>query len=129
MSTNPYTRYREVATLSADPGHLVVMLYDGAIRACRQAQALIAEDQPLPANAALIQAQRILRELKQTLDLRQGELAVRLDRLYEYMLGRLVEANVHKESAPVAEVQALLEELRGAWAQVTRPQVPGQEGR
>jgi len=129
MSTNPYTRYQEAATLSADPGHLVVMLYDGAIRACRSAQNLMAERKLLQAHAALMRAQRILQELHQTLDLDRGDIAVRLDQLYQYMLGRLVEANVRKDGAAAAEVQALLEELRGAWAQAAHSQGIVAEGR
>lgn len=129
MSTNPYARYQEAATLAADPGHLVLMLYDGAIRACRTAQGEISERRLMPAHDALMQAQRIVTELRQTLDMSQGEVAADLAQLYEYILTRLAGANLRKEAAAAAEVQALLEELRGAWASAVRSQGASTEGR
>jgi flagellar protein FliS len=46
-----------------------------------------------------------------------GEIARNLYRLYDYMLRRLVEANIKSDRARVEEVLKYLEELRDAWSQ------------
>ena len=43
---------------------------------------------------------------------RLGEIAKGLAQLYDYMGQRLIEANIKKDKAPIAEVVAMLEELR-----------------
>lgn len=35
--------------------------------------------------------------------------------LYEYMYRRLLDASMHKETAPIAEVRRLVEPVREAW--------------
>jgi flagellar protein FliS len=44
-----------------------------------------------------------------------GELAENLDRLYDYMMRRLLEANVRNEPAYLDEVANLLREVKDAW--------------
>jgi flagellar secretion chaperone FliS len=43
------------------------------------------------------------------------ELAANLDSLYEYMTGRLLQANRNNEPALLEEVAALLREVKSAW--------------
>ena len=54
---------------------------------------------------------------------RGGEIAGRLAQLYDYMLKRLLEANMHQSDPPLAEVVALLATLAEAWQGVCRPRV------
>ena len=57
--------------------------------------------------------------LKASLDMESGgELAERLAALYDYMAQRLLWANLKNETAPLDEVLNLLNELRGAWAEI-----------
>jgi len=44
-----------------------------------------------------------------------GELAANLDRLYEYMIRRLTEANRKNDPAVLAEVAGLLQEVKAGW--------------
>jgi flagellar protein FliS len=57
----------------------------------------------------------ILGGLRASLDLSQGEIAVNLDRLYEYMERRLIEANLKNEVAILDEVSGLLKDVKSAW--------------
>jgi flagellar protein FliS len=58
----------------------------------------------------------LIGELAGALDMeRGGEIAVRLGRLYEYMLNRLTEANFRQSDEPLAEVLGLLATLTEAW--------------
>ena len=44
-----------------------------------------------------------------------GEIAANLDRLYDYMLRRLLKAHVENDAAILDEVAALLREIKSGW--------------
>ena len=120
---NPWQSYREVATTTAPPGHLVLMLYDGAIRFLNGALAGFQLEDPLEfhqtINNNILRAQDIVNELNASLDMNLGgELSDRLRGLYLYFDRRLQESNAQKEPAGVSEVVARLTVLRTAWAEM-----------
>jgi flagellar protein FliS len=124
---NPWQSYRQVATRTASPGQLVLMLYEGAIRFLERAQGGFELEDPVEANTAvnnnIIRAQEIIRELDFSLDLdKGGELAVQLRRLYDYFDRVLLEANLRKDPAGIAEVIERISVLRDAWATMLRRQ-------
>jgi len=102
--------YRANAVMTASPGQLVLMLYDGALRAL--AMARDGFSRPVDdyrrielINQQLIKAQNIINELQDTLNLEAGgEFAATLQRLYDYYNRRLSEANLRKQVEPVIEV-------------------------
>lgn len=121
VSRNPWESYRRVATQTAPPGQLILMLYDGALRALDQALRGFASDDPATANATIHngtqKAVDIIRELNFSLNMeRGGEFAATLRRLYDYFERRLFESNLRKERAGIEEVQRHLQILRDAWA-------------
>src|ERR1039458_4898566 len=63
----PLRSYQTIATQTAPPGQLVLMLYEGAIRLLERAVAGFRHDDPLEFNATInnnvIRAQEILNEL------------------------------------------------------------------
>jgi flagellar protein FliS len=125
MVTNGYARtYRANSVLTASPGQLVLMLYDGALKSlalARDAFAQPAEDfrRIQLINTHLLKAQAILAELQSGLNFEAGgEFANTMHRLYDYHIRRLTEANLRKQEAPVIEVERLVRELRDAWAQM-----------
>lgn len=124
---DPWQSYRQVATQTASPAQLVLMLYDGAIRFLERARQGFQFEDPLEFNQTinnnLIRAQAIINELNLALDLEQGgELAHTLRALYVYMDRRLQQANQHKQEQGVVEVLRQLSTLRDAWAQMLRQQ-------
>jgi flagellar protein FliS len=125
MVPHGYARtYRANAILTATPGQLVLMLYDGALKALNLAQEAFAQSEADPRriaaiNEQLLKAQAILQELQNGLNLEAGgEFARTMHRLYDYHNRRLLEANLRKQVAPVIEVERLVRELRDAWAQM-----------
>ena len=112
-------QYFQTQIRSSSPLELVVMLYDGALRATAVAcEALDRRDIPAR-RAALSKAMSIISELQSTLDMeRGGDVAVELDRLYTWMTAQLVEAAVKQQAAPIADVRRILEILRDAWQQI-----------
>ena len=116
----------DTGVAGGDPHDLVLMLYDGAISAARQALGHMQAGRIAEKAAALSKATRIVDEgLKISLDRTAGgQLAQRLSDLYEYMTMRLLQANLRNDVSGLTEVLALLEDLRGAWAQIRKP-APG----
>jgi len=118
--------YQAQSILTASPGQLVLMLFDGSLRFLNQAREAFAQDQDSPRrieniNASLVRAQNIIVELRATLNLSEGgDYAATLDRLYEYYLRRLIEANIRKQVEPVIEVSNLIQQLRDGWAEMLR---------
>ncbi len=118
---NPWQSYRQVATRTASPGQLVLMLYEGAIRFLERAQAGFQLEDPVEYNTTInnniLRAQDIIRELDFSLNVDQGgELAAQLRRLYDYFDRVLLEANLRKDPTGLGEVIQRLTVLRDAWA-------------
>ena len=125
MGAYDYARaYRANSVLTASPGQLVLMLYDGALRSLaltREAFGRPADDMTRIAviNQQLIKAQAIITELQGTLNHQAGgEFSRQMESLYEYYNRRLVEANLRKRVEPVIEVERLLTEVRNAWSEM-----------
>ena len=117
--------YRTQSVLTNSPGHLVLMLYDGALRFLDQAKDALAEPEGSARrieriNNNIIKAQNIIAELQATLNMEVGEHSRHLHRLYDYYLSRLFEANLKKTVEPVDEVMRLVRVLRDGWAEMLR---------
>jgi flagellar secretion chaperone FliS len=113
--------YRSAQVTTSSPAAQVVLLYEGAIRfAAQSVQRLQAKDLE-GAHAASLRAQAIISALRESLDMSQGEIAIQLDAIYDFMLRRLVAANVGKQPGPVLEVIGLLRDLLESWRQVAQP--------
>jgi flagellar protein FliS len=125
--------YRANAILTASPGQLVLLLYDGALNAIAMARQ--AFDQPSrdfrryeTINRQLTKARRIIAQLKSTLNFEVGgEFAQTMDRLYHYYDRRLLEGNLRKQVDPIVEVEKLLGEVRDAWAKMLTQQAAPRE--
>jgi flagellar protein FliS len=110
--------YRQGAVLSATPGQQIVMLYDGARRFLHQAAVAMGERKIEAAHNKLVRAENIIRHLRNTLDLEQGELAVRLQSIYMFCLHHLSQGRFDQDPKKLEEVSALLSQLREAWVAI-----------
>lgn len=112
----------ETGVLAASPQMLIVMLYDGAIRAIVAAKADLARGDHAAKGRALSKAIGIIDEgLKGSLDVEAGgDLGANLMALYDYMTQTLLDANLRNDTAAMDQVSALLRELKGAWESVAR---------
>lgn len=84
---NPWKSYHQTATLTAPPGQIILMLYDGALRFLERASVGFRCTDPAELNMTvhnnLLRARDIIRELDCALNHEQGgELADTLHRLY-----------------------------------------------
>lgn len=121
----PWESYRKVATQTATPGQLVLMLYDGAIKFLENALGGFEFKDPRMFNQTvnnnILKAQAIIHEMNGNLNMREGgDVAENFRRLYSYLYRRLREANLHKRREPIDEVLATLRELRQTWSEMLR---------
>lgn len=118
--------YRQTEVQSRTPLELVTMLYDGALRFLAVARDAI-ERRDIPARRdALNRALAIVSELQSTLNMELGgDIAVELDRLYEYSNLRLLDAAIKNDVGPIDEVRRIFEVLRDGWATAARQAATG----
>ncbi len=106
----------EAQISDANPHRLIQLLMQGGLERLAQARGAMEREQ-IPEKGILIgKAIGIIGGLREALDSeRGGELAGNLDRLYEYMIARLVEANTSNDTSLLDEVSALLLEVKSGW--------------
>lgn len=109
----------------ADSHRLVLMLFEGALTAIAEAKLKLAAKDIPGRGQAISKAIAIIEQgLRGSLDTEKGgEIGSHLDGLYEYIGGRLLEANLRGDAKMLDEAAALLTQIHGAWAEI-RPTQP-----
>lgn len=110
----------ETGVAAASPHRLVLMLYDGVLDSIALASHHLAAGRIADKGRAISKAIAIVESgLRPALDrARGGEIAAQLDALYAYSTQRLLEAGAGNDADRLAEVHALLSDIRGAWQAV-----------
>lgn len=116
---NPYAQYNNSKVLTASPAELTLMLYDGAIKFCNMAIMGVEQNDIEKSHSNIIKVQRIIDEFRATLDTKYP-VAQDFDRVYVYLLQRLLEANVKKDKEILEEVNLHLHSMRDTWKEVMR---------
>lgn len=119
MVQNPYAQYNNSKILTASPAELTLMLYDGAIKFCNIAAIGMEKGDIEKAHKNIVRVQRIIEEFRNTLD-RRYPVAEDFDRVYVYLLRRLLEANIHKDREILEEVLTHLRSMRDTWVEVMK---------
>jgi len=117
----------ETSVIAASPHKLIVMLYDGALNAIKNADKHMSAGQIAEKGAAISKALDIINNgLRASLDKKAGgDIASNLDSLYAYMTERLLTANLQNKADMLEEVQTLLTDLRDTWTQIgEKPAAP-----
>ncbi|WP_019123270.1 flagellar export chaperone FliS [Brevibacillus massiliensis] len=114
MLQNPAQVYQNNQVTTATPGELTLMLYNGAIRFIKQTRQAILDKKLEKAHECNIRVQDILHELMSSLN-RDVPISEQFITMYDYMLRRMVEANVRKDVEILDEVESLFGEFRDTW--------------
>ena len=111
-------QYQNNSILSASPEQILIMLYDGSIRFCRQAiLAMEAKDKKVQAEK-VSRTMAIVSEFSNTLNHEVGgEIAGELDALYGFMMRELTRANLENDRKALETVEDLLTGLRETWVE------------
>ena len=120
----------ESGVMSASPHQLIEMLFDGANSALVRARLFMQQDDIVAKGEALSKAINIIDNgLKAGLDQENGgEIAANLSSLYDYMIRRLLQANLRNDCQAIEEVEELLGNIADAWKQIS-PKASSQESR
>ncbi len=110
--------YKKNQINTASSEQLVLMLYDGARKFIKLAIKSIQDGDMEEAHHNLIRSQNIVAQLMCGLNFEAGEMAEKFLRFYRYMHSQLIQANLKKDSQYAQEVLEMIEDLRGAWAQI-----------
>ena len=105
---------------SASPHRLIVMLFDGAIKAINMAKFYLQQGNIAEKGRSITQAIAIVEEgLRLSLDKKTGgELAENLDALYEYVAYQLLTANLRNDESLLDQVLQLMNDLKSAWVSI-----------
>lgn len=114
----------ETAALSASPHQLIAMLFEGAAGAIAMARLHVEQGNIAGKGAAISKAIAIVDSgLKASLDPAAGgapgaQLVSNLSQLYDYVVRRLMFANLHNDTAALDEAARLLESIGSAWRDI-----------
>jgi flagellar protein FliS len=110
--------YTEASVLTASPGRLVVMLYDGAVRFLSQGAVAMRAGDLERMRDRLRRAEAIVDELNLILDMRYGEIPAQLRSLYLFCKRQIQVASIKVDPERVDHVVHLLTDLRESWEQI-----------
>ncbi len=119
-ATSALKQYQHVDTTSqvmdASPHRLIQMLMEGGLSRIAQARGAMNRGQLGLKGELISKAIAIVGGLREGLNHQQGgEVSSNLDRLYEYMVSRLLDANRNNDEAPLLEVAHLLRDVKESW--------------
>ena len=115
--------YMQTQVTTTTPGHLVVLLYDGAITFLEQAKQEIEIRNYAKKGILISQALDIISELDGSLNTEKGgEIAQNLHKLYMYCSTRLLQANLKMDITLINEVIGILSSFRSAFSEISKTQ-------
>jgi flagellar protein FliS len=124
---NPYAQYQNSKILTASPAELTLMLYEGAIKFGNIAIEAMENKEVEKAHNNIMRVQKIIDEFRATLN-RKYEVAEEFDKIYRYLLRRLLEANASKDPEIMKEVVEHLRSMRDNWKEVMKKVKEEHEG-
>lgn len=114
-----FQQYNKNRIITASPGELVLFLYEGCIKFCNIAKTAIEKKDYYETNENLKKAQAIIRELQCTLNF-DYKVANDFNNIYNYLLPRLIEANIKKDINILEECLEHLRTLKDTWKKIMR---------
>lgn len=119
MPMNAAAAYKNSKIQTASPAELTMMLYDGAIKFCNLAALSIEKREYDKANTNIIKAERIISELRGTLD-HKYPVAKSFENIYNYIYQLLIDANIKKDNEILGEALEQIRDIRDTWKEVMR---------
>ncbi len=114
-----YAAYANNKILTATPGELVLMLYEGAIKFCNIALDAIEKGDVEKTHNNIVKVENIITEFQSTLN-HKYPVAKDFEQVYAYLQQRLTEANIKKDQDILNEVLEHLRGMRDTWKEVMK---------
>ena len=117
MTYQALNKYKQNTVTTATPEELTLMLYDGAIKFMNIGKYSIENKDIERTHTSLMRAQDIINELKYSLNM-DYEISEEIGRLYDFILSKLVDANIGKDITAIDEALEITYEMRDTWKEV-----------
>ncbi len=114
-----YSAYNTNRIMTATPAELTLMLYEGAIKFCNIAIIGVEENDIEKAHNNIVKVENIIGEFIATLN-HKYPVAQDFENVYNYLMDRLIEANLKKDKEILEEVLGYLREMRDTWKEVMK---------
>lgn len=106
----------QTSITDADPHRLIQLLYNGALERINMAKARVQAKDYAGKGQLISKAIEIIGGLRSFLDFdKGGDLALRLEALYDYMERTLLEASAANDMEKLDEVAGLLKSVKEGW--------------
>lgn len=116
VGSNAYNVYKNNSVNYSSKEQLLLMLLDGAVRFSKVARQAIEDNNVKKAHEFIVKTQNIFYELIITLDIsKAGNWGKNMISLYEFIIRRLVDANIKKDINIIDEVIPLIENIKDTW--------------
>ena len=114
-----HNQYHKNAISTSSQGRLIIMMYEGAIKFTTMAIQSIDKGDIAGQGKYIRKTHDIINELSLALDLKKGgEVALRLESLYQYILSQLALANINSDQKILENIIKILGPLSEAWEQM-----------
>jgi flagellar protein FliS len=108
--------YRKTEVNTSDRVKVISLLYDGAINFIKVARKRIELGDIAGKGLYIGKASSVVGELLSSLNMEEGgEIAKNLSRLYDFVMDRLINANMKNDQKALDEAEKVLDVLRSAW--------------
>jgi flagellar protein FliS len=108
--------YRRADTVGKSQLDLIIMVYDGALKALKEAKAHFQRDQAQAGYEQMQKGKRFITHLYTTLDTEKGgEVAANLGRMYVYVLSQCYVIEATKNADQLVAIIEMLSNLRSGW--------------
>ncbi|MGJ0847477.1 flagellar export chaperone FliS [Tissierella praeacuta] len=119
MTYEALNKYKQNSVSTATPEELTLMLYDGAVKFMNIGKYSIENKDLEKAHSSLIRAQDIILELNYSLDMNY-DISKELRELYSFILSKLVDANINKDTKAIDEALVIVNDMRDTWKEVMK---------
>ncbi len=116
MTNYGFAKYKQTSVTTASRGQLLLMLYESCIKYCKLAIEAIKRKDLAEKGKYILKVQDIINELSLSLDhTAGGNISQELERLYNFMVEQITEANLKNDPKPMEATLKLLETLYSGW--------------
>jgi len=110
------SNYRKVEINTSDSVKVISLLFDGGINFIKVARKRMELGDIAGKGLYIGKASSVVGELLSSLNMEEGgEIAKNLSRLYDFVLDRLINANMKNDQKALDEAEKVLDVLRSAW--------------
>lgn len=118
QSSNAYNVYKNNSVNYASKEQLLLMLLDGAVKFSKIGRQAIVDKDIKKSHENIVKTQNIFYELIASLDVKKGgNWAGSMASIYDFIIRRLIDANIKKDVNIMNEVIPLIEDVRDTWTE------------